>query len=324
VLIREGKKSMLRRMFRLVLGTAIAISYASTVFAACTAPAQNGLAFCFPSVGSTVLYPATIELAANSGGVAITHVSVYDGNVRLDSLGFLPGNLIDYAIKNGFHQITVNAWDANGKLYQAKSSFTITGFGVGACARGSGTITLCSPSQASYQPESGVPITAAFAAGVKSWSVALDGRAVINSAQAGQPASSPLQTGTYAAAGSHTLVVSAVDAQGVASTLTRRFFTFYDLNCNPKTGACRPGITLLQPSAIDVAGTSFRVQAEVVGNPKPTTKMIVYLDGVNVQQSAGPGITANVTAAKGSHFFVILAWDTTGNMYETYGNVNVN
>ncbi|PSH04092.1 MAG: hypothetical protein CXZ00_08545 [Acidobacteria bacterium] len=320
---------MLNRVFHLVLCLAGVAVLAVAAHAECAAPTQSGLIMCFPSKGSTVLYPATIELAANSGGVAITHLSVYDGNVKVDSLDFLPGKLVDFAIKNGFHSITVNAWDANGKLYQAKSSFTVTGFGVGVCARGGSTITLCSPSAGSYQPETGVPISAAFAVGVKRWTVTLDGKALISSAQTGQPASAPLQTGAFAPAGSHTLVISAVNAQGVTSTLTRRFYTFYNLDCNPKTGACRPGITVVSPSgmgeslAADV-GTSFRVQAEVTGNPKPITKMIVYLNGVKVQQSAGPGITAEVNTTKGSHFIVILAWDTAGKLYETYGNVNVN
>jgi len=298
-------------------------AFASAAVAECAIPAQSGLAMCFPSVGSTVLYPATIQLAANSGGVPITHVSVYDNSVKVDSLDFLPGTLIDYAIKNGRHQLTVNAWDANGKLYQAKDSFTVTGFGVGSCARGSGTITLCWPSQGSFQPESGAPISAAFAVGAKSWSITLDGKAFLSSTQLGQSASSPLLTGAYAPAGSHTLVIKAVNAQGTTSTLTRQFNTFYDLNCNPKTGACRPGVQILQPSGVVVTGTSFRIQAEVVGNPKPITKMIVYVDGVNKQQSAGPGITANVTTTPGSHYYVIQAWDTTGRMYESYANVNV-
>jgi hypothetical protein len=299
----------------------------SAAVAECAAPAQSGLAMCFPSAGSTVLYPATIELAANTGGVAIAHVSVYDGSVRVDDFGSLPGKLIDGAIANGFHKITVNLWDTNGKLYQAKSTFTVTGFGAGTCAGGAAAITVCTPSQGGFQPESSVSVATAFAAGTKSWSMLLDGKAVIDSAETGHSAAEPLQTSAFAAAGNHALVVNAVDAHGVKTTLTRKFSTFYDGSCN-QSGTCRPGIAITQPSAISMysAGdeaSGFELQAEVTGNPKPTTKMILYLDGVKKEQSAGPGITADVTAAKGSHFIVILAWDTAGKMYETYGNVNV-
>jgi|GEM_PF-746057 hypothetical protein len=317
------------RGFRLVLGTSIlVVAAASTAFSACAAPAQSGLSLCFPSAGSTVLYPATIELAANSGGTEISHVSVYDGNTRVDDLDSLPANLIDYSITNGPHKITVNAWDANGKLYQAKSNFTVTGFGVGQCAKGSGTVTVCSPSQGSYQPEASVPISASFATGVKSWSMTLDGQTVITSAETGQSASAPILTDAFAAAGSHTLVIHAVDSKGVTSTLTRSFSTFYNLSCGPKSGACRPGIELIHPenagteNAADVSATSL-IQALVTGNPKPTTKMILYVDGVKKEQSAGPGLTADVTATKGTHYYVILAWDTVGKMYETYGNLDV-
>lgn len=306
----------------LILCCAMVAAFASAAVAECALPAQSGLAMCFPSVGSTVLYPAVIELAANSGGVPITHIAVYDGSVQVDSLNFLPGTLVDYAIKNGHHNLTVNAWDANGKLYQAKTSFTVTGFGVGTCGSSGSTITLCWPAQGSYQPESSVPISAAFAAGVKSWSMTLDGKAFFNSTQLGSP-TAPLLTGASAATGSHTLVVKAVNSSGVTSTLTRQFNTFYDGECSPRSGVCNPGIQLLSPAGWDVTATTFRVQAEVTGNPKPTTKMIVYVDGVNKQQSAGPGITANVTVTRGSHYIVVQAWDTTGRLYETYSDVNV-
>jgi hypothetical protein len=318
---------MLRSGLRLGMGIVMFVSCAAVAFAACNAPAQSGLALCFPSVNSTVLYPATIEMAVNSGNVPITHVSVYDGSTKVDDQDFITDTLIDFGMLNGLHHITVNAWDANGKLYQAKSTFTITGFGYGTCAPGSGLINLCQPAAGSYQPD--IPtISTAFAAGVTSWSVTLDGSPMINSAQTGQPASNPLITDVSATAGSHTLVVKAVGANGVASTVTRQFSTFYDLNCGPKSAGCTPGILITQPAniseenAADV-GTGFRVQAEVMYNTKPTTKMILYMDGVKKEQSAGPGITADVSTSKGSHYLVIQAWDTAGKMYETYGNVNV-
>lgn len=318
---------MRRCMLRLVVTAVMSISFTAAAVAVCGAPSQSGLALCFPSAASTVLYPATIEMGINSGGVPITHLDVYDGNVRVESLGFVPGQLVDFSLLNGFHKVTVNAWDADGKFYEAKSSFTITGFGAGTCALPNGSINLCWPAAGSYQPES-TTISAAFAEGVKSWSMTLDGKALINSADAGGSASGPLVTDVFAAAGGHKLVVQAVSANGMASTVARQFSTFYDLNCNPKSGTCTPGISIVKPSNIseDTAGdegAKFELQAEVAGNPKPTTKMIVYLDGVNVEQSAGPGITANVGTTKGSHYVVIQAWDTAGKLYETYGNVNV-
>jgi hypothetical protein len=314
-------------VLRLIVGAVITISGAMTAGATCSAPVQSGLALCFPSQGSTVLYPPTIEFGVNSGGVAVSHLSVYDGNVRIDDLGFVPGQLIDFSLKNGLHHITANVWDANGKLYQAKSSFTVTGFGAGSCALQSGAINLCWPAAGSYQPENSA-FSVAFGTAVKSWGVTLDGKAVINSGEVGPPSSGPVLTAVYASAGSHTLIVRALDAKGVATSVTRQFFTFYDLNCNPRTGACSPGITIIHPSQMgeDIAGdegTSFQMQAEVAGNQKPTTKMIVYLDGVKVEQSSGPGITAAVSTSKGSHYLVVQAWDTAGKMYETYGNVNV-
>jgi hypothetical protein len=322
---------MSRCVLRLVVSVAVLLFCAAAAVAACSPPARDGLTVCFPSVGSTVLYPATIEMAVNSGGVAITHVSVYDGNTLADSLQFVPEQLIDFSMLNGVHHITVNAWDANGKLYQGKSSFTVTGFGYPQCTQGIGAITLCEPAQGSYEADDSTQILAYFAKGWQNWSITLDGYPLISSSQfdaVEQSLIGPLDTITGAAPGKHTLVVSAVDAKGVKSTVTRQFFTYYDFSCAGRSGQCSPGITVAQPSsfgegaAADV-GTSFEVQAEVEGNAKPTTKMIVYLDGKKVGQSTGPGITAEVSTTKGSHYVVIQAWDTSGNLYETYGNVNV-
>jgi hypothetical protein len=310
-----------------LMGVVLVVVFAATAWAACGAPAQSGLALCFPSSGSTVLYPATIEVAVNSGGVALNHLSVYDGNVRVDDLESVPAQLIDYSLQNGVHHLTVEAWDANGRLYKAKTSFTVTGFGVGRCAAGSGAINLCWPATGSYQPESTTPVAAGFGAGVASWSITLDGKLVIDSQQTGRPTGS-IETGVYAPAGSHKLVVQAVDAHGNATTVTRQFNTFYNLSCSVSSGACRPGIVFNQPTNMggDAAvntGTSFTLQAEVSGNPKPTTTMDVYVDGKKIEQSAGPGITAAVSTTAGSHYVVVQAWDTAGKLYEAYGNVNV-
>jgi hypothetical protein len=317
----------MRRVNGVIAVAVMLVSCGGAAFAACSAPAQSGLALCFPSAGSTVLYPATIEMAVNSGGEPITHLSVYDGNVEVDDQDFIADTLIDYSLLNGTHHITVNAWDAKGKLYQAKTSFTITGFGFGPCAKGSGLVTLCEPS--GYVPEGSAPVFAYFASGVKSWSMTLDGTNIASSGQGGLPVTGPLEMDAgVTGAGAHTLVVKAVATTGATSTVTRSFSTFYNLDCSPKGNTCSPGIEFVQPAnasegeAADV-GTSFKVQAEVVYNTKPTTKMIVYLDGKNIEQSTGPGITANVTATKGTHYLVILAWDTAGKLYETYGNVNV-
>jgi len=315
---------------RLLLGSLVVVTAStSAAFAACTAPAQSGMALCFPSVNSTVLFPATIEMGVNSGGVPLTHMSVYDGNVRVDDFNYVSERLIDYGMGNGFHRITVNVWDANGKLYQAKTSFTITGFGrIGPCTSRGGAITLCTPSQGSYAPEDSLGITANFAADVMSWSISIDGKPSISSVIFGATASGPLDLVTGAAAGNHAMFVSAVDSKGVTSTVTRKFSTFYHYNCGPKSNTCSPGIVITQPTDISEGSAgdeaaSFRLQAEVVGNPKPITKMIVYMDGMKKQQSTGPGIAADLGGTPGSHFIVVSAWDTTGDMYETYGNVNL-
>lgn len=272
------------------------------------------------------MYPATLEFAPTPQSPTFTRVIVYDNNQKRDDLPSLPGHLIDYAIKNGYHRVVVNAWDASGKLYQASTTFTVIGQGIGFCKAGAVGVTICAPS--GYQPNDAVPVSMAAlgATTMKSWTMYLDGQTVMSSSQTGTPNYVLTSLGTTA--GTHTVSFTAFDTAGHTYKASRQFGAYYDYSCSPKTGVCSPGIVVQSPSgfsteqAADV-GQQFHLTASVQGNPRPITAMKIYLDGVNVFSTQGPGVTADLHAAPGSHFVVVQAWDTAGKLYRTYGNVYV-
>jgi hypothetical protein len=314
----------------------VSIVYVLAVVSCCCALAQaqcsttnatTGVNLCFPSAGSTLLYPATIEFGATAQSAEFTHVIVYDNGRKADDLPSLPSTLIDYSIKNGPHNIVVNAWTSTGKLYQASRQFTVTGYGISSCKANGVGVTLCAPT-GGLQPNNSVPVSMAAKgnATITSWKLYLDGVLNISSSQTGNPNS--LETDLSVPAGTHNVTVVAWDKNGTVYKASRQFTAFYNRNCNPRTGVCSPGIVPFQPAgfgpeqAADVA-SPFTFEADVIDNPHPTTSMKVFLDGVQVIANSGPGITTEINAKPGTHYILVQATDTAGKVYESYGNINV-
>lgn len=292
-----------------------------------TTTATTGVNLCFPSAGSTLLYPATIEFSATAQSADFTHVTVYDNGRRADDLPSLPSTLIDYSIKNGNHNIVVNAWTASGKLYQASRQFTVIGYGINSCKANGVGVTLCAPT-GGLQPSNSVPVSFATRgnATITAWNLYVDSVLRMSSSQTGNPNS--LVTDLSVPAGNHNLTVVAWDKNGAVYKASRQFTAFYDRLCNIRTGTCDPGIVAFQPAgfardeAADVS-SPFTFEADVEDNPHPTTSMKVFLDGVQVIANSGPGIITEIKAKPGTHYIVVQATDTAGKVYENYGNVNV-
>ena len=293
-----------------------------------TTTTTTGVNLCFPSAHSTLLYPATLEFGASAQSTDFTHVIVYDNGRKVDDLPSLPGILIDYSIKNGYHNIVVNAWTSSGKLYQTSRQFTVIGFGIDLSCKANGVgVTLCAPT-GGLQPNDGVPVSMAAKgnAPITAWKLYVDGAVQMSSSQTGTPNS--LTTQLSVSAGNHTVAVVAWDKNGAVYKASRQIAAYYDRNCNPRTGVCSPGIVPFQPAgfgpdqAADVT-SPFTFEADVEDNPHPTTSMKVFLDGGQVIANSGPGIITQINAKPGTHFIIVQATDTAGKTYESYGNVNV-
>ncbi len=285
-------------------------------FADCAAPSSPGLKICFPNEGSSVMYVAGIEMAVATASGQIHRVEVWDNGTKRANFGYLPGTLYDGSMTNGKNRVTVKVWDTDGNLYQAVRTFYVQGYGVSKCsAPGSVGINLCWPMTGSSQPNTAVPI-AATARGensnIKYVNIYVDGKFLV-----GQSGSS-IVTGAGLSAGSHTVTARAVDYKGHVYKTSHTFKAYYNQDCNPRTGECSPGIVINQPDGPDVP-TSFLLQADVQNNPKPITAIKVYVDGVAVASSNGPGISTQINFAKDStHIVWVRAWDTSGHIYGTY------
>ncbi len=267
------------------------------------------------------MYVPGLEMAAHTSTGAIARVEVWDNGTKRDTLSFLPANLFDGSMKNGWNNVTVKVWDTAGNLYQAARRFYVTGYGVGLCSLpASPGVNLCWPLPGSSQPNNAVPISATalgLNSTIKDVSIYVDGKFLTI-----QYANS-IATGTSVTGGTHTVTARAVDNAGHVFTASSSFNTFYNYDCNPKSGICSPGVVLNKPLSQDVPA-AFTVQADVQNNLEPITAMKIYVDGVVRATSTGPGITASLTLpANTTHILWVKAWDTSGKTYASYQNLYV-
>jgi hypothetical protein len=314
---------------RIALFVFVTLLTSISAMAQCSEPSMSGtLRICFPTNGSTIIGGTTFELAANTGGASIRGVAVYDNGVRVDSLGFLPARLIEGAIHDGSHRVTIKIWDSEGRVYSDTTSFTkVGGFDPGGCKPATIGVTLCSPKSGGLEPNFSVPVSVAVktVAPTTAWKLYMDG-VLIRKSDASTLKS--ILTPIGLSAGQHKATVVAWDSKGTVYKTSHSFTTFFMYDCNPDTGACSPGIVADAPDgfgpamAVDAPQT-FEFHAEVTGNKSPIQKMSVTLDGVVIADGQGPGIVKTVTTKPGSHTMMVQAMDTKGKLYATYGTVNV-
>jgi hypothetical protein len=276
------------------------------------------------------VYVPAIQENITPDSAPIHKFIMYDNGVKFyESPPYQTGiNIGDGSIRNGRHDLVVNAWDTTGRLFQGRSTFTIIdqGYPLFCSAPASPGVNFCVPPPDSVQP-SVVPlsVTATGYSQITAIQTYIDGQLQNTFDTEGR---NYLSTGVYPSEpGQHTLMVVAWDSTGHRFWSSKKVLTTYDyINCPPKGNApCGPGFVIQTPFSEDYVGTSFPVSATIEANKLPITKMIVYLDSTKVAESDGPSLAATVTnAPSGTHILTFQAWDTAGHLYRVQQNVNVN
>jgi hypothetical protein len=90
----------------------------------CGLPQKGRIAICSPTARSTVGSPLRISATANGLIRPITTMKAYIDGKEVASSG---NNMLNASVAKGLgrHTLTINAWDAGGKLYQNKETFTV-------------------------------------------------------------------------------------------------------------------------------------------------------------------------------------------------------
>lgn len=308
------------------------ISFLSTIsFATCTAPSNPGVRICSPTQNSTVAYIPEIDFNSTPAfGTQIAKYIVYDNGQKIveGPSGQTGDSLINPQFFNGTNHLTINAWDTQGNLYQAKETFQVTGDGYPIpCAKPSSPgINFCAPTPGavlSVDPE--VSATARGQSRITTIRLYVDGKSPVERANSPElTTSAPMGT-----QGDHTVAFVAWDSGGHVYKSTRVLhasYTYGFQDCLVPSQPCGPGFDAAStPAPNDYVGNDFTIKADVQMNPHAITTMKAYLDGKVVAVSQGPTMIAPVeNAPNGTHILSLQAWDTQGVLYRVQYNININ
>ncbi len=307
---------------------AILLVCSPTLIAQCSAPSEPGVRICAPTPNSMVVYQPALQFNSTPRSGSIYLFKVYD-NGRLTFTGdpYQTGvTLYDASIRNGVHNIVVNAWDTAGNLLQSRVTFTIVGQGYPLfCATPSTPgINFCVPPANSVQ-SAGIPVsaTAKGYTNISAIQIYLDGKL-----QMTQTGYNYLSTGVSPAApGKHSVTMVAYDSTGHRFAATKSVLSTYgSVDCPPKgNNPCSPGFVVNGPLEDAYVGSSLELDAQIENNPEPITVMKVYLDNTQIASSSGPTLRQTVsTSLTGTHILTFQAWDTAGHLYRVQQNVNIN
>lgn len=300
----------------------------SMLIAQCSAPSQPGVRICAPTPNSTVVYQPALEFNSSPVSGSIYRFIVYDnGQQSFVGEPYQTGvTLYNGAMKNGVHNIVVNAWDTAGHLLQSRVTFTIVGQGYPLfCATPSSPgINFCVPPANSLQTQGiAVSATAKGYSPVSAIQIYLDGKL-----QMTQTGFDYLSTAVFPSVpGKHSVTMVAYDSTGHRFASTKTVLSTYGYeDCPPKgNNPCSPGFVINGPFADAFVSSSFEINAQIENNTEPVTAIRVYLDNTQVAASSGPTIRQTIsTVLSGTHILTYQAWDTAGHLYRVQQNVNIN
>ncbi len=167
-----------------------------------------GVHVCAPASGSTVPSPVAINSAASGGSFPIVAIKAYiDGTqVAATETNTMRTSVAKAA---GNHQLAVNAWDSNDKVYQTIVNFTV-GSSTACSAPTTAGVRICKPAAGSTVT-SPVAISAAANGGtakISAMKAYIDNKLVASSSTGTLSGSAP------EAAGTHHVVVNAWNTAG--------------------------------------------------------------------------------------------------------------
>jgi hypothetical protein len=169
---------------------------------------SGGVHVCTPTPGATVPSPVAVASSGSGGTLPIVAVKSYIDGVQVAASDT---NTLNFSIVEpaGAHQLAVNAWDVNDKVYQTIVNFTV-GSAAGCGVPSSAGVHICSPAPGSTV-HSPVAISAAANGGttkISAMKAYIDGKLVASSSSA------TISGSAAAAVGKHTLTVNAWNTAG--------------------------------------------------------------------------------------------------------------
>ncbi|HEV7676154.1 MAG TPA: VCBS repeat-containing protein [Candidatus Angelobacter sp.] len=168
----------------------------------------GGVRVCSPTAGSTVSSPVAINASSTGGSFPIVAMKAYIDGTQVSAT---ETNTMNASVAKavGNHQLAVNAWDSNDKVYQTIVNFTVGGTTACSVPTAAG-IHICAPTQGS-SVTSPVAVSAAANGGTAKISTM---KAYIDGKQVAASSSGTISGSAAEAVGTHKLVVNAWNTAG--------------------------------------------------------------------------------------------------------------
>lgn len=180
----------------------------NTTAATCSFFSNAGVHVCTPGSGATVSSPVAIAAAAQGTPFPIVAMKAYIDGVQVASAD---NNTLNAAVSKaaGTHQLAVNAWDPNNKVYQTIVNFTVGSAGTCSIPSTAG-VHICKPAAGSTV-SSPVAISAAANGGTAKISAM---KAYIDGKQVASSTTGTISGSAAEAVGTHKIVVNAWNTAG--------------------------------------------------------------------------------------------------------------
>jgi hypothetical protein len=183
--------------------------YNNRTAATCPFFVNAGVHVCTPGAGASVPSPVAIAAAAQGTPLPIVAMKAYIDGTQVSATN---SNTLNSSVtkSSGTHQLAVNAWDPNGKVYQTIVKFTVGTGSAGCSAPSTAGVHICAPASGATV-SSPVAISAAANGGANKISAM---KAYIDGKQVASSTSGTLSGSAAEAAGTHKLTVNAWNTAG--------------------------------------------------------------------------------------------------------------
>ncbi len=284
---------------------------------ACTLnTADPSVTICFPANGSTVTSPVKVGVGTTDSAASVTNLTVLLDNQQVYSAN--TSNFVsNISMPSGMHNMTVVATDSQGRKFQSSETITVSGGGGCALSSVNPSVTICSPANGATVSS---PVN--IVAGTTSSSTVTAMAIYVDNTLAYKGSVSQLNQNVAMAAGSHRVVVQAWNNAGQvfnsAENITVSGSTTGPCTLstvNPSVTICSPanGATVASPVNI-VAGTT---------SSSTVSAMAIYVDNTLAYKGNVSQLNQSLTMAAGSHFIVVQAWNTAGQVFKASETITV-
>jgi PKD repeat protein len=246
-----------------------------------------------PTAATGTLTSSVHVVASAASAAGITAMKIYLDNTSVYNTS--AGAFDTYiAAATGTHSLVVQAWDKTGVVYKNGQYISVVDQPPAAVlsvtpTSGSAPLSVSASTSGSSDPDGSIA----------SSKINFGDGSILIAASA---------THQYSVPGAYTVTATVTDNVGASSTATRTVTV--------------AGVKVSTPTAGATVGSPVHFVAAAIA-VSPIKAMRIYVDNMSRYVTYAASLDAYINVSKGSHYVVVQAWDSTGEVYKTPLTINV-